>query len=66
MVEIKIEIGQDYICIEDGKRVPRPVHISRVRWRAFWMMIAVQGINKRTNMVVKKFMETRYREPFGS
>jgi hypothetical protein len=44
----EFEIGPDSLCIGGGKLIPRPVHISRDRWLAFWKYIAAHGLTPET------------------
>jgi hypothetical protein len=44
-MKIKFEIGEDYIRIEEGQPIERPVGISRSRWLAFWKHVSVRGGN---------------------
>jgi hypothetical protein len=40
----ELEIGPDALRIGGGKLIPRPPHISRDRWLAFWKALAARGL----------------------
>ena len=40
-----LKITEDELVIEGGASIPRPLHISRTRWLAFWEYMAFRGLN---------------------
>jgi hypothetical protein len=64
MMHVYLMIGQDQTTVEcswsDGHRVtriPRPMHISRVRWQEFWRHLAMTGITKTSLAAMERFMQ---------
>lgn len=43
-LQLQLAITDDTIRFENSPTLPRPLHISRCRWRAFWTHIAFCGL----------------------
>jgi hypothetical protein len=56
---LELEIGHDHLRIGSGKLIPRPVHISRDRWLAFWKYIATHGLTPETLAEGARFVGVR-------
>lgn len=45
-MSLELFVGPDHFSIsEHGRRIPRPLTISRVRWLAFWRHVGVAGFD---------------------
>jgi len=52
-MQIRLELGNDYIRIGDHSPISRPENISRSRWRAFWHMVLIR---QKTFIDVRTFL----------
>lgn len=43
-MEIELAWDDDFVRFGSSANIPRPLHISRSKWRAFWQHFAAQGI----------------------
>jgi len=57
---INFEVADDFVRVDEGrKKVERPLHVSRSRWRAFWVRFSQVGLSEKSLLEFKQMMERK-------
>jgi len=55
-IEIELAVDDDFVRFGSSANIPRPLHISRSKWRAFWQHFAAQGATIRSLLAAARML----------
>jgi hypothetical protein len=58
---VEIRATEDYVSIGGSIPVPRPIHISRCRWFAYWEHLEWRGVTCERLVEMERFMRGEQR-----
>jgi hypothetical protein len=57
MMQIELDVNEDFVCFIGWPKISRPMHVSRARWLAFWQHWTMRGVTLRSLAAADSMMK---------